>query len=148
MDEPRLRENELLLETIQPQFRIFLLRTLVITLLTVVFLGGVGIGADTWMWIAMLPVSVLYFIIMFDDYQEWMRHKSETWTLTSQRLFYVHSIEEPDPVGLPLGQIKRVRSWMFWAVRVQLLDGRKITLNYVADRLGLRDRIQKACANA
>ncbi len=115
-----------------PSLRVFLRRTLIVGILTllVVALAGWVIGTTTGYWQALYagPVLALAYNVAFEDPARWRAAKQNQWLLRSDALLH-HGPE--GEIRIPLSDILEVRKRLGWTVVVFLKGGLRVRISYV-----------------
>ncbi len=115
-----------------PTLRVFLRRTLIVGILTliVVALAGWAIGTSTGYWQALYvgPVLALAYNMAFDDPARWRTARQNRWHLRTDAL--IHFGQEGE-VRIPLADILDVRRRLGWSVVVYLKGGLRVRIAYV-----------------
>lgn len=150
MQDHLFAPGESLLQTWQPHLLIFLRKLLWVGFLTTVFLGsgslflGWGILKTLLVWLATLPAAMAFYIFIFGDYEEWFRRRGERWVLTTQRLIFFGPDSGPEPISVPLTDIKSIGNWMWWTLRLNRGNGQRMTLDYLPNRAEIKTSILAA----
>lgn len=166
MSDLELQPGEAVLARWSPKFTVYLRKILFVGLITALLFSVVHIDKLimglreglpprfllSWpaiehpgMFLISLLVAILFYIVIFDDFSEWMRHRNDKWTLTNRRLAFSNGAETAQ-VGLT--DLRRVRRWMWWAMRIQLADGKSVMVRFLPAQKDVRANIlaaQKAC---
>jgi len=132
-----LKDGEVALQSWRPQLRIFLRKLAFVGGLTSLVFGGVYFPDSALEWaltVLTLPLSAMLYVFLFDDYQEWFKRRNDIWTLTNLRLLYLNTDQSMEPSQFYLSEIKRIKGWMWWTLRVKLVDGRAFRIDYLPDR--------------
>lgn len=145
-----LLESETLLAQWQPSFRVFLHKLVPVAALTTLVLGTIGFGYSSrpLFWIASIPVSMLFYIFIFSDLDEWHRRKTDRWVLTDQRLLFRNLQDSQEDAEVPLDDIAGVKPWMTWALRVTLRNHQTIVMKFLPDTRTTGQVLQKAAQTA
>ncbi|WP_299352538.1 hypothetical protein [uncultured Shimia sp.] len=142
-----LAPGEIQKEIWRPQFRFFLLKISFVSGLTTVIFGGAGSFALSLsgflIWVGAFVISAAIYAFVFDDYLEWRARKDDVWILTDRRLIYYNPNDDSSPAFVPLAQVKQVKRWMFWALRVQLYPRDQVMMVFVPERQLIKDAILK-----
>lgn len=167
MPELELKPDETLLQEWRPKLSVFLRKLVFVGVLTAFFLSGFdfmmtihlwldgfplsnairyGIGDIDFIWLLVLPVPMAFYIFIFDDHMEWFRHRKDAWQLTNQRLIFRNNIYDEDTAEIDLTEIRRVRLWMWWSLKISLSNGRTLMLKFLPRRKDVRDAIANAQA--
>ena len=147
IDLHMMMPGETLLQTWTPNLRIFLRKLGWVGLMTAVFLGSGTLfveGSTTrilLIWIVSTPVAMAFYIFIFGDYEEWFRRRGERWILTNQRLIFLAPNSTSDPISVDMRDIADIKSWMWWTLRITLLSGQKMTMDYLPNRSEIRASI-------
>lgn len=150
LDHHLMIPGETLLQTWHPNLRIFLRKLLWVGFLTALFLGSGALlsGRSTTeillFWIISTPAAMAFYIFIFGDYDEWFRRRDERWVLTNLRLTFIAPNSNPEPMSVDLADITRIQGWMWWSLRIRLINGQKLTMDYLPNRADIRRSILAA----
>lgn len=111
----------------RPQLRVFLRRTLIVALVTILILLPLAPIFADWRLILLGPVLTLAYILTF-DVQKWQQSKDDDWVLGKDALFY--SGPEGETM-IPLPEIDAARTWFGWTVILDIHDGMHIQMSYL-----------------
>lgn len=142
-----LKNGEVALQSWRPARHIFMRKLFFVGSVTTFAFGGIQIPSSIFMWfltLLMFPLSMLLYVIMFDDIREWFERRNDIWTLTNQRLLYLNTSESMEPSEFLLSNIAKIRGWMWWTLRVTLTDGRGFRIDFLPDRKLVRATIISA----
>ena len=140
-----LNPDETLVAQWRPRVGIYLSKILFIAAIWALITGPIKFPTP-WVWLATVGASLVIYLVMFDDFQEWFRHRKDQWTLTNQRLIFFNATSLDTPVSLDLCYITKIRLWMFWAVHIRISNGQTTTLTFVPNRTEIRDKITQTIA--
>lgn len=147
-----LDEGEVLKEVWRPQFRYFCYKVLFVSGLTTILLGGganLSLGVTGLLiWLVSFLISSALYAFVFDDIFEWSARREDVWVLTNRRLIFYSPRDDNSPAFVALNQIKQVKTWLFWGLRVRLLPRDQVMMLFLPDRPRIRDLIQAAVENA
>jgi len=148
MPEAALQKGETVLATWRPSLRVFLKKLLAVTVLTTLLLSPLGWTFDPVVLLIGVPLLLVAYALVFDDYTEWMRRRTDRWQLTNRRLILANDFEANPPVSVPLHHIKAVRPWLGWALRVDLANGQTTVMSFLPGPKQVREQILGARAPA
>ena len=148
MSEDALEQGEAIIATWRPSLRVFLKKLLAVTLLTTLLLSPIGYSFDLRVLLIGVPLTLVAYALVFDDYTEWMRRRTDRWQLTNRRLILANDFEANPPVSVPLHHIKDVRPWLGWALRVDLANGQTTVMSFLPGLNRVRQQILSARAPA
>lgn len=143
LDAP-LHGGETLVMVWRPTLKLFLQRLLILTFLTTVFLGSVALGFGYWKWILATPLLMLFWIVVFDDFDDWREHKGDVWTLTSQRLVLESATANNEFSDVALEDILKVRCFPWWVVTIKRRNRKSFTMLYLENGQDIATQLQKA----
>jgi hypothetical protein len=141
MPEIALRRNETVVAEWRPSLRIFLRKMVFVAFVTAVLLGGVGYQYGLLFWLAGLPLAMAVYMLIFDDYTEWVRRRGDIWRLTNQRLMLFGTSESEGPASVDLTDIRDVQHWMWWAIKVKMSNGQTTTMSFLPDLESVRAKL-------
>ncbi len=144
MPEVALRRGEKLIAEWRPSLTVFLRKLVFVAFVTAVLLGAVGYQYGLLFWLAGLPLTMAVYMLIFDDYTEWVRRRGDIWRLTNQRLMLFDTSESGSPASVDLADIKVVRRWMWWAVKVRMSNGQTTTMSFLPDQAKMRAAVLTA----
>ncbi|KEJ88888.1 hypothetical protein [Sulfitobacter donghicola] len=128
-----------------PKLRVFLRRSLIVGLITLVVVALVGwaIGAATGFWQAMYvgPVLAVAYNMAFEDPARWRAARENRWYLRSDAL--IHHGPEGE-ARIPLADIADVRKRLGWTVVVFLTNSLRLRIAYVEDPTTIAEQILSA----
>jgi len=144
MPEIPLRRGEILIAEWRPSLRIFLRKLVFVAFVTAVLLGAAGYQYGLVFWLAGLPLAMAVYMLIFDDYTEWVRRRGDIWRLTSHRLMLFDTSESDGPASVNLADITDVQRWMWWAIKVKMSNGQTTTMSFLPDLPQVRSRLMTA----
>jgi len=147
MPEMELQPDETLVEEWHPRFSVFLRKLIFVAFVTSLFLGGIGswFGGGLY-WLAGLPLAMACYVLIFDDYTEWMRHRKDIWQLTNQRLIFQNGLNGQASADVALTDIRQVKLSMWWALKLGLSNGQTTVMKFLPGRENVRTAITAARA--
>lgn len=139
-----MRPGETVLAEWRPALRIWGRKVLFVTFVTALALGLAGWWLQFWPLLAALPVAMAVWFVVFDDWQDWRRHRDDRWWLTGERLIFDNG-DDMDPLAWSeLSDLVKVQPWMWWALRLRFADGRATMMHFLPDRARVRARLLAA----
>lgn len=121
--------------------KVFLKRAVLASTITAVVLSGGGLlfnlltldlmGLLTAL--AILVLSVFFYMFVFDEWQKWNTHRRDEWRLTSAALGFRNLDEGMAFSDLPFSEIKHVKLSFWRGVRIRLNSGRAFHMSYLAE---------------
>lgn len=126
-----LRPGEVVLHEFRPSLRLFVQRSLLLGIFTTLLFGFVpGLDLTFAERVGVALLLVLVWTIVFDDWRDWISHRNDLWVLTNHRLLFSNP-DDIDEAWLNLSDIKAVRPWFWWSIRVLADDGQVTVMSYV-----------------
>lgn len=144
MIDELLKSNEKLVQEWHPEFRVFLRKMFVLGAVTTLFLGGVSYSYGVLIWLLSIPIFMLAYVFLFDDYVEWRQRRHDRWLLTNQRLIFLNPDDESGVVSVDLSQVVTIKKWMWWALRIKLGNGQTVMLMFLPQLDDIRTAILSA----
>ncbi len=146
MPEAGLQKGETVIATWRPSLRVFLKKLLAVTVVTTLLLSPIGYSFDLRIFLIGIALTLVAYALVFDDYTEWMRRRTDRWQLTNRRLILANDYEADPPVSVPLHHIKGVRPWLGWALRVDLANGQTTVMSFLPGLKRVQQQILSARA--
>lgn len=144
--ETPLGQGERLLGAWRPQWALFLQRAVLLSFVTALVLASLGY-LTLWQWLVAVPVFTLIFMVVFDDFSTWFRHRGERWFLTDRRLIFETRDAPEENSAVPLGAIEWLKPWFWWSLRMGFDGGTATAMRFVARPKDIRARILDARDN-
>lgn len=88
----------------------------------------------------------LFYGVVLGDHGGWREARDSVWVLTTRRLIYVPA-SEPQ-TALPLTDIRSTHAWFSWGLRLRLVDGRGLKLDFIEKPAAFRAALQDAQTRA
>ncbi len=107
-------------------------------------LGGLTMPFATSLWAlaGSMLFSILFYMLIFDDFTLWSRHRAQHWTLTTDTLDFEDDLDDSGIIHIPLTDITRMRRWFWWGLRIYLVNGRSVEMAFVPKLGAVRRLIQ------
>lgn len=93
-------------------------------------------------------VSVIFLMIVFDDWQNWNLHRHDEWRLSNWSLGYRNLDESMEFADLPLVEVKSVSKRFWRGIKIKTREGRAFQMSYLPNPKEVKElltmRIQSA----
>lgn len=142
-----LCEGETVCTVWRPRISLFLQRSVLLSFATALALASLGYLSLV-QWLVAVPAFTLIFMLIFDDFAIWARHRGDAWFLTDQRLIFERAGEPEENAAVPLSGIEWARPWFWWALRLGFESGTSTVMRFVPRPREIRARILAAQAAA
>jgi hypothetical protein len=93
-----------------------------------------------------VPVFTVIFLLVFDDVSTWLRHRSDRWHLTNQRLIFERLGAPEENAAVPLDSVAWLSPWLWWSLRLGFTTGTATAIRFVPRPRDIRRRILEAKA--
>jgi hypothetical protein len=138
----------------RPSAKAFAKRAALGSFILCILINGVGIFSNSLTFdllsllksLASIAFSVLFYMLIFDEWQNWNRHRDEEWRLSEFSLGFrdVGSSMEFDEFRL--ADVKSVTRSFWRGVKVRMKDRRAFMMSYLANPKQVQSRIQQQVA--
>lgn len=134
--------------------KVFLKRAVLASVITAVVLSGGGVLFDVLtldltgllIGLAILVLSIFFYMFVFDEWQNWNKHRRDEWRLTSSALGFRNLDESMAFSDLPLTDIKHVKLSFWRGVRIRLITGRAFHMSYLPEPKSVKAAIESNIA--
>lgn len=93
-----------------------------------------------------IVVAAVFYMIAFDEWQNWNRHRHDEWRLTPLTLGFRNTDESAAFSDLPLAEIRVIRPSFWRGILIRMSDGRAFHLSYLPDSKDKMKQIKMAKA--
>jgi len=129
----------------RPSLWVFVQRTFAVGLLTVIPILIVNISSpfgsvlEVMIFGIFLALAIVFYTLIFDEHRFWMRVRTVHWELrpTTLRL-----CDGDDVYDYRLSEITRIRLWLWYRVRVDLVGRRRVNMDYLRDVAGVKAALE------
>ena len=125
----------------RPSGKVFLKRAFLASLITAFLLSGGALflvllafdlrGAV--IALGLLGLSALFYMFIFDEWQNWNRHRGDEWRLTDTAIGFRNTDDSLAFSDLPLTDVKSIKRAFWRGIRIRMTNGRAFHISYLPE---------------
>lgn len=128
----------------------FLKRAFLASLITAFFLSGGGLFFQLFTFdlrgaliaLGILVLTALFYMFIFDELQNWNRHRGDEWRLTETAIGFRNTDDSMAFSDLPLREIKHIKCSFWRGIRIRMTNGRAFHMSYLPNTKAVLKQLQ------